>query len=85
LPWALGFAAGAVLFVISGEIIPETHRGKPKGLATSALRGGFPAMTAIGIVLGSRMKDRPPNAPGGARGRPLKMHPCRQQMRNESR
>ncbi|MFW6448822.1 MAG: ZIP family metal transporter, partial [Halobacteriota archaeon] len=27
LPYAMGFAAGAMLFVISDEIIPETHRG----------------------------------------------------------
>ena len=25
LPWAMGFAAGAMLFVISDEIIPESH------------------------------------------------------------
>jgi len=30
LPWGLGFAAGAMLFVISHEIIPESHRkGQP--------------------------------------------------------
>ena len=65
MPWALGFAAGAVLFVISGEIIPERHRGKPKGLATSALRGGFPAMTAIGIVLGSSDEGASSERTGG--------------------
>lgn len=52
LPWALGFAAGAMLFVISGEIIPETHRGESKSGATYALLGGFLAMTAISVVLG---------------------------------
>ena len=26
LPYAMGFAAGAMLYVISDEIIPETHR-----------------------------------------------------------
>jgi len=26
LPWALAFAAGAMLYVISSEVIPETHR-----------------------------------------------------------
>ncbi|MCC6409755.1 MAG: ZIP family metal transporter [Planctomycetes bacterium] len=51
LPWALGFAAGAMLFVISGEIIPETHRGDSKGLATYALLAGFLAMTAISVVM----------------------------------
>ncbi|MGA0572676.1 hypothetical protein ACO2Q9_18325 [Variovorax sp. VNK109] len=33
LPWGLGFAAGAMLFVISHEIIPESHR---KGCAANA-------------------------------------------------
>lgn len=51
LPWALGFAAGAMLFVISGEIIPETHRGDSKGAATYALLAGFLVMTGLGIVL----------------------------------
>lgn len=51
LPWALGFAAGAMLFVISGEIIPETHRGESKGLATYALLAGFLTMTALDVVL----------------------------------
>ena len=29
LPWGLAFAAGAMLYVISHEIIPETHRSRP--------------------------------------------------------
>jgi ZIP family zinc transporter len=53
LPWALGFAAGAMLYVISGEIIPETHRGESKGLMTHALIVGFLLMTAIDILLRS--------------------------------
>jgi len=32
LPWGMGFAAGAMLFVISNEIIPESHR-EGQGLA----------------------------------------------------
>jgi ZIP family zinc transporter len=35
LPWGLGFAAGAMLFVISNEIIPESHR-EGQGLAGTA-------------------------------------------------
>jgi ZIP family zinc transporter len=34
LPVALGFAAGAMLFVISHEIIPETHRRGHENWAT---------------------------------------------------
>ena len=36
LPWGLAFAAGAMLFVISSEIIPETHRKGSKVEAPSA-------------------------------------------------
>lgn len=51
LPWALAFAAGAMLFVISDEIIPETHReGLEKG-ATAALFGGFVLMMYLDTVL----------------------------------
>jgi len=41
LPWALGFAAGAMLFVISSEVIPETHRPGFERGATPALFAGF--------------------------------------------
>jgi zinc transporter, ZIP family len=41
LPWALAFAAGAMLFVISSEIIPETHRPGMERGATAALFSGF--------------------------------------------
>jgi ZIP family zinc transporter len=34
LPYAMGFAAGAMLFVISDEIVPETHRSGHQRLAT---------------------------------------------------
>jgi ZIP family zinc transporter len=41
LPIAMGFAAGAMLFVISEEIIPETHAKGRSRIATFALMGGF--------------------------------------------
>jgi ZIP family zinc transporter len=40
LPWALTFAAGAMLFVICSEIIPETARTETKLATTSALIAG---------------------------------------------
>lgn len=50
LPWGLAFAAGAMLFVISGEIIPETHReGREKG-ATLILVMGFLAMMVLDVI-----------------------------------
>lgn len=41
LPYAMGFAAGAMLFVVSHEIIPETHRNGFELDATFGLIGGF--------------------------------------------
>lgn len=47
LPWALGFAGGAMLFVISHEIIPETHRKGHEAHATLGLIGGFAGMLLL--------------------------------------
>ncbi len=44
MPAILGFAAGAMLFVISDEIIPETHRRGYENTATFSLLGGFAVM-----------------------------------------
>jgi ZIP family zinc transporter len=52
LPWTLGFAAGAMLFVISDEIIPETHRGDFQNLATFSLLVGFSIMMFLDATLG---------------------------------
>lgn len=52
MPWTLGFAAGAMLYIISGEIIPETHRGKSPNVATAALLVGFAIMMFLDTTLG---------------------------------
>lgn len=52
LPWILGGAAGAMLFIISDEIIPETHRRGHEGSVTFALLGGFSVMLYLDTVLG---------------------------------
>lgn len=52
LPWGLAFAAGAMLFVISDEIIPETHRGGRTVHATFAVVGGFALMMVLDVTLG---------------------------------
>lgn len=51
LPWALAFAAGAMLFVISSEVIPETHRPGFERGATAALFTGFAAMFFLAATL----------------------------------
>ncbi|TXL09000.1 hypothetical protein BMR09_01955, partial [Methylococcaceae bacterium CS3] len=52
LPFAMGFAAGAMLFVISEEIIPETHSNGRSRIATFALMFGFIIMMALESLLG---------------------------------
>ena len=51
LPWGLGFAAGAMLFVISHEIIPESHRKGHETFATGGLMLGFVLMLIMDTAL----------------------------------
>ncbi|ARP89181.1 ZIP family metal transporter [Bordetella genomosp. 9] len=51
LPWGLGFAAGAMLFVISHEIIPESHRKGHEVFATGGLMIGFVLMMLLDTAL----------------------------------
>ncbi|WP_299817433.1 ZIP family metal transporter [uncultured Jannaschia sp.] len=52
LPWGLAFAAGAMLYVISHEIIPETHRSGHQRRATSGLAIGLVVMLFLDVWLG---------------------------------
>ncbi|MGZ5031092.1 MAG: ZIP family metal transporter [Methylobacter sp.] len=52
LPVAMGFAAGAMLFVISEEIIPETHSDGRSRFATFSLMLGFIIMMVLDNLLG---------------------------------
>lgn len=52
LPIAMGFAAGAMLFVISEEIIPETHSKGRSRVATFSLMLGFIIMMMLDNLLG---------------------------------
>jgi len=47
LPWALAFAAGAMLFVVSDEMIPESHRKGFEREATFGLIIGFVIMMLL--------------------------------------
>lgn len=51
LPVGLAFAAGAMLFVISDEIIPESHRGAAAPLATQGVLVGFVLMVLLDVAL----------------------------------
>lgn len=52
LPWGLGFAAGAMIYVVATEIIPETQRPKPSHRASSGLMIGLAAMMFLDVALG---------------------------------
>lgn len=52
LPWGMAFAAGAMVFVISSEIIPETHRRGHQQAGTAGLMIGLVAMLFLDVVLG---------------------------------
>lgn len=52
LPFALAFAAGAMLFVISDEIIPETHKRETYRTATYGIMIGFVVMMLFDVLLG---------------------------------
>lgn len=52
LPWALALAGGAMLFVVSHEIIPESHRQGHERHATAGLILGFAVMLVLETTLG---------------------------------
>lgn len=53
LPWFLSFAAGAMLYVVIEELIPESHRlgNKENDLATISVLSGFLLMMALDTLL----------------------------------
>lgn len=51
LPWGLTFAAGAMLYIISHEIIPETHRSGHQNAATAGLILGLVLMMVLDVTL----------------------------------
>ena len=52
LPYALAFAAGAMIFVVAEELVPEAHRGKNGDIATMGLMLGFTIMMVLDVALG---------------------------------
>ncbi len=52
LPYALAFAAGAMIFVVVEEVIPETQRDKYTDIATLGFIGGFIVMMSLDVGLG---------------------------------
>ena len=53
LPYALSFAAGAMIFVVVEELIPESQRNEAHiDLATLATMAGFAVMMVLDVALG---------------------------------
>ncbi|MCI1882974.1 MAG: ZIP family metal transporter [Sporolactobacillus sp.] len=52
LPYALAFAAGAMIFVVVEELIPESQRHGSTDLATTATMIGFSVMMVLDVALG---------------------------------
>ena len=52
LPYALAFAAGAMIFVVVEEVIPETQRDQYTDIATLGFIAGFIIMMTLDVALG---------------------------------
>ena len=52
LPYLLSFAAGAMMYVVVEELIPETQEGKHSNLGTIGFAIGFLLMMALDVLLG---------------------------------
>ena len=52
LPYALSFAAGAMIFVVVEEVIPETQQDKYTDIATLGFILGFIVMMMLDVALG---------------------------------
>ncbi|MCQ5129318.1 ZIP family metal transporter [Butyricicoccus faecihominis] len=52
MPWLLAAAAGAMLYVVVEELIPEAHLGEHSNLGTMGVMAGFLAMMILDVALG---------------------------------
>ena len=52
LPYALAFAAGAMIFVVVEELVPESHRGGNGDIATMGVMVGFAIMMVLDVAFG---------------------------------
>ncbi len=52
LPYLLGFAAGAMLYVVVEDLIPEMSVGKHSNIGTICFAAGFTIMMALDVALG---------------------------------
>ena len=52
LPYLLAFAAGAMIYVVVEELIPEASQGRHSNLGTIGFAAGFSLMMVLDVVLG---------------------------------
>ena len=52
MPWLLAFAAGAMLYVVVEELIPESHLGEHSNAGTLSVLAGFLTMMMLDVLLG---------------------------------
>jgi ZIP family zinc transporter len=52
MPWMLAFAAGAMMFVVTEELIPDAHMGEHSTLGTIGVLAGFLVMMILDVALG---------------------------------
>lgn len=52
MPWMLAFSAGAMMYVVVEELIPEAHLGENSNIGTVAVLGGFLVMMVLDVALG---------------------------------
>lgn len=52
MPWLLSFAAGAMMYVVVEELIPEAHLGEHSNTGTLGVMGGFLVMMVLDVALG---------------------------------
>ncbi len=52
LPYALAFAAGAMIYVVIEELVPESQQEGNTDLATSGAMAGFTVMMILDVALG---------------------------------
>ena len=52
MPWMLSFAAGAMLYVVVEELIPEAHLGEHSNIGTLSVMLGFMVMMILDVALG---------------------------------
>ncbi|MGI5958008.1 MAG: ZIP family metal transporter [Massiliimalia sp.] len=52
MPWMLSFAAGAMLYVVVEELIPEAHLGEHSHVGTLGVMAGFLIMMILDVALG---------------------------------